>query len=264
MKRMILALTLAALLGLTACSGPAPKDSGPVELHVFAAASLTETLTEIAEQYKEAAPDVSLVFTFDSSGTLQSQIESGADCDLFLSAAQKQMNALDASAEGGQDYIDSSTRMDLLKNTVVLVVPEGNPADVQSFEDAASDKVTLIALGNSDVPVGQYSEEIFTYLGLWDSLNEGQKITFGTNVKEVTSQVSAAAVDCGVVYGTDAYSAGLTVVAEAPEGSCNPPVYPAAVLKGSAHPEEAKAFLDYLSTDAAVSVFTSVGFTMAG
>ena len=260
MKKSI--LVLAAILSLTACSGPAPQNDKPVELHIFAAASLTETLTEIAEQYQETAPDVTLVFTFDSSGALQSQIEAGADCDLFLSAAQKQMDALDASKEGG-DYIDSATRIDLLKNTVVLVVPEGNPAEIDSFEDAASGKVSLIALGNSDVPVGQYSEEIFTYLGLWDSLNSDRKITFGTNVKEVTSQVSAGAVDCGVVYGTDAYSAGLTVAAEAPEGSCQPPIYPVAVLKNSAHPEEAAAFLDYLSTDAAVSVFTSVGFAMA-
>lgn len=263
MKKSILLFALALLSILTACSGRNETSAGPVELHVFAAASLTETLTEIAELYKETAPDVTLVFTFDSSGTLQDQIEAGADCDLFLSAGQKQMNALDAEAEGGQDFIDSGARIDLLKNTVVLVVPEDNPADVQSFEDAARDKVSLIALGNSDVPVGQYSEEIFTYLGLWDSLNDSRKITFGTNVKEVASQVSSAAADCGVVYGTDAYSAGLTVVAEAPEGSCQPPVYPAAVLKNSAHSEEARAFLDYLSAGAAVSVFTSVGFAMA-
>lgn len=287
MKKFALLLALSLLMGLTACNSapaagttpPAPPASTPetaaptespagetVELYVFAAASMTETLKEIADQYREIAPNVTLVYTFDSSGTLKTQIEQGADCDLFISAAQKQMDQLDAANTtvntDGLDFVASDTRIDLLQNKVVLVVPDGNPADIQSFADVGSDKLTLIALGNSDVPVGQYSEEIFTSMGLWDDLNAAGKITFGTNVKEVTSQVGEGAVDCGVVYATDAYSAQLTPVDEAPEGSCKPVVYPAAVMKNSAHPAEAQAFLDYLTSDAAAAVFESVGFSV--
>lgn len=280
---LLLALSLMSVLA--ACGGtqpgasasptpvpaatPAPA-SEPVELIVFAAASMTETMNQIAELYKEIAPHVTLVYNFDSSGTLKTQIEEGADCDLFISAAQKQMNQLDASrdAEGGNpdglDFVLQDTRVDLLENKVVLIVPAGNPAGVTSFEDAASGKVSLIALGNSDVPVGQYSEEIFTSMGVWDQLNSAQKITFGTNVKEVTSQVAEAAVDCGVVYGTDACSAGLEMVAEAPAGSHTPVIYPAAVLNISKHEDEARAFLDFLQSDACSAVFESVGFSIPG
>ena len=155
------------------------------------------------------------------------------------------------------------TRVNLLENKVTLVVPEGNPAGIESFQDLTGDKLTLIALGNEDVPVGQYSEEILTNLGIWDSLNEGQKITFGTNVKEVTSQVSEGAVDCGIIYATDAYSAGLTVVDEATPDMCKQVIYPAAVLNTTGHEAEAKAFLEYLQSDEAMEVFASVGFAKA-
>ena len=256
-------------------TGSTETDAEPVELIVFAAASMTETLNEIAGMYKEVAPNVTLTFNFDSSGTLKTQIQEGADCDLFISAAQKQMNQLDGSkdAEGGNDegldFVLQGTRVNLVENKVVLVAPEGNPAGVTSFEDVATDKVSLIALGNSDVPVGQYSEEIFTYMGVWDQLNSEQKITFGTNVKEVTSQVAAGAVDCGVIYATDAASAiaagdKMEVVAGAPAASHQEVVYPPAVLYITQHEDEAKAFLDYLQTDACSAVFESVGFSIPG
>ncbi|MGN1008097.1 MAG: molybdate ABC transporter substrate-binding protein [Butyricicoccus sp.] len=243
-------------------------ESEPVELTVFAAASMTETLTEIQALYAEEAPNVTLVYNFDSSGTLKTQIEQGAVCDLFLSAGQKQMNQLDIDADAsvntdGLDFVDGSTRCDLLENKVVMIVPEGSDKGITSFEDAGTDKVSLIALGNSDVPVGQYSEQIFTSLGLWDSLNADSKISFGTNVKEVLTQVEQAAVDCGVVYQTDAAaSSGVEVVAEAPEGSCAPAIYPVAVLKTSEHPDEARAFLEFLKTDACAEIFTQAGFTV--
>lgn len=289
--KKLLALSLALLisLSLAACAGGtttaqttpastagAPADSTPevaapepVELIVFAAASMTETLTEISEQYKTVAPHVTLTFNFDSSGTLKTQIEEGADCDLFLSAAQKQMNQLDLAAdpaanEKGLDFVLQGSRVDLLENKVALVVPQGNPAGVTSFDDVSTDRVKLVALGNSDVPVGQYSEEIFTSLGVWDALNAEKKITFGTNVKEVAAQVAEAAVDCGVVYATDANSAGLEIVAYAPDGSHKPAVYPAAVLNTTKHEDEAKAFLDYLQGPICTAVFESVGFSKAG
>lgn len=277
MKRRALilgSLALSLSLLLSACGGTAASSqasSAPassaaasseasgksVQLTVFAAASLTETLNEISEQYKTVAPNVELVFNFDSSGTLKTQIEEGADCDLFLSAAQKQMNALEE-----ENLINTGTRIDLLENKVVLAVPEGNPADIQSFEDIGTDKCKLVALGNDDVPVGSYSIEILTNLGILDELESGNKITYGSNVKEVTTQVKEAAADCGIVYATDAYSAGLETVDEATADECRQVIYPAALTTSTAHAEEAQAFLDYLTTDDAAAIFESVGFAM--
>ena len=277
MKRRALilgSLALSASLLLSACGGTAASSqasSAPassaaasseasgesVQLTVFAAASLTETLNEISEQYKTVAPNVELVFNFDSSGTLKTQIEEGADCDLFLSAAQKQMNALQ-----DEDLINTGTRVDLLENKVVLAVPEGNPADIQSFEDIGTDKCKLVALGNEDVPVGSYSIEILTNLGILDELESSNKITYGSNVKEVTTQVKEDAADCGIVYATDAYSAGLETVDEATADECRQVIYPAALTASTAHAEEAQAFLDYLTTDDAAAIFESVGFAM--
>ena len=280
MKRRALilgSLALSASLLLSACGGSAASSQAAsasseavassaaasseasgesVQLTVFAAASLTETLNEIAEQYKTVAPNVELVFNFDSSGTLKTQIEEGADCDLFLSAAQKQMNALQ-----DEDLINTGTRVDLLENKVVLAVPEGNPADIQSFEDIGTDPCKRIALGNEDVPVGSYSVEILTNLGILDELESGNKITYGSNVKEVTTQISEDSVDAGVVYCTDAYSAGLTPVDEATAEMCGQVIYPAAVLKAAPNAEAAKEFLAYLQTDRAATVFEGVGFT---
>ena len=282
MKKIIsLLLTLLLLFALVGCTSDAetsasPTDvqttddtdadvtAEPVELIVFAAASMTETITEIAEMYKEVAPNVTLIITFDSSGTLKTQIEEGADCDVFISAAQKQMNALDITSDTnteGLDFILSESRVNILENKVVLVVPEGNPAGVASFDDVATDVVSTIALGNSDVPVGQYSEDIFTNMGIWDAIQG--KITFGTNVKEVTTWVSEGTVDCGVVYATDANAADLQVIAEASaDMMTKSATYPAAVLKASQHVVEAQAFLDYIQSDACAAVFEAAGFSV--
>lgn len=270
MKRRALilgSLALSVSLLLSACGGSAASSQAAsasseasgesVQLTVFAAASLTETLNEIAEQYKTVAPNVELVFNFDSSGTLKTQIEEGADCDLFLSAAQKQMNALQ-----DEDLINTGTRVDLLENKVVLAVPAGNPADIQSFEDIGTDQCKRIALGNEDVPVGSYSVEILTNLGILDELESGNKITYGSNVKEVTTQVKEAAADCGIVYATDAFSAGLETVDQATAEECGPVIYPAALTASTEHADEAQAFLDYLTTDDAAAIFASVGFAM--
>ncbi len=247
-----------------------PAESGDaVELTVFAAASMTETLTEIAELYKAVAPEVSLVFNFDSSGTLKEQIEQGAECDLFISAGQKQMNQLDITADSevntdGLDFVEQGTRIDLLENKVVLVVPEDNPKNINSFDDMIAglkDGSILLAMGNSDVPVGQYTQKILAYYELSEEeLANTGSITYGTNVKEVTTQVSEGAVDCGVIYCTDAFSAGLTVVDNATKEMCGQVIYPAAVLNVSTHKDEAKAFLDYLSTEEPMAVFENVGF----
>ena len=250
---------------------PAPEPAAePVELIVFAAASMKETLTEIAEQYKSVAPNVTLVYNFDSSGTLKTQIQEGADCDLFISAAPKQMNQLDSTADAavnteGLDFVLQGTRCDLLENKVTLVVPDGNPKGVASFDDLAAKLEAggiLLAMGNSDVPVGQYTQKIFAYYGLDEAALAAKGVlTYGGNVKEVTTQAVEAAADCGVVYATDAFSAGLTVVDEATKDMCGQVIYPAAVLNVTRHEAEAKAFLDYLKGADATTVFEGVGFT---
>ena len=291
MKRLVsLLLALSLVLALTACgskadgaadaaAGSQPRDSAPVEesagdpveLIVFAAASMTETLTEIAELYKTAAPEVTVTYNFDSSGKLLTQIKEGADCDLFISAAPTQMNALDGSLIGdteknpdGLDLIVTDSRVNLLENKVTLAVPEGNPKGIESFDQLAEllkGGDVMLAIGNSDVPVGQYTLKIFNYYGI-DETAVADKLTYGNNVKEVTSQVSEAAADCGIIYATDACSAGLTVVDSATAEMCGQVIYPAAVLKGDKE-DAARAFLAYLQTDAAMTVFESVGFTPA-
>ena len=277
-KLLSLLLALSLVLALTACGS---KDDGandagtqddaaePVELIVFAAASMTEALNEIAEMYKEVAPNVTLTFNFDSSGKLLTQISEGADCDLFISAAPKQMNAMDGSFIGdteknpdGLDLIVTDSRVDLLENKVTLAVPAGNPKGIESFDQLAEllkSGDVLLAIGNSDVPVGQYTQKIFAYYGL-DEAAMTDCLTYGNNVKEVTTQVSEAAADCGIIYATDAFSAGLEVVDSATAEMCGQVIYPAAVLKGEKE-EAARAFLAYLETDAAMTVFERVGFS---
>ena len=290
MKKLFAMLMAAVMvLGLTACAAPtaepAPTEESaateepaatetvpeaePVELIVFAAASMTETMNQIAELYKAKAPNVTLTYNFDSSGTLKTQIQEGAECDLFISAGQKQMNQLDITADpevntDKLDFVLEGTRVNLLENRVTLCVPEGNPKDIKGFDDLA-DKLkegsVLMAMGNSDVPVGQYTQKILAFYGLdEEKLAKDGVITYGTNVKEVTTQVTEASVDCGVVYCTDAFSAGLTPVDYATKEMCGQVIYPAAVLNVSGNQEAAKEFLAYLRTDEAMKVFEAVGF----
>ncbi len=253
-------------IGLKATVG-GTKDQ-PAELLIFAAASMTETMTEISAMYKDIRPDVEIIYTFDSSGTLKTQIEEGADCDIFISASQKQMNQLDISADPsinteGLDFIQEGTRFNLVENKVVLAVPDGNPAGIEAYEDLGMDKLSLLCIGNEDVPVGAYSMEILTSLGILDQLESDSKLTYGSNVKEVTTQVKEASVDCGIIYATDAFSAGLTVADEADKDQCRQVIYPAAILKGSNNKEEAEKFLDYLTRNESRAVFEAAGFTMA-
>ena len=280
MKRTLaLLLALTMLFALAACGKQAepaaeptdePKAAEEVELIVFAAASMTETLTELKAMYEAMHPGVTITFNFDSSGTLKTQIQEGADCDLFISAAPKQMNQLDASCDAeqnpeGLDFVLQGSRVDLLENKVALVVPDGNPKGVESFDQLAELLKAggiLFAMGNSDVPVGQYTQKIFDFYGLAEEeLANAGVISYGTNVKEVTTQVKESSADCGVVYATDAFSAGLTVADTATKDMCGQVIYPAAVLNVSKNPEAAQAFLDFLTTPEALTVFESVGFT---
>ena len=275
-KTLSLLLALLIVLSLAACgsknNNDAPENDAqtPVELTVFAAASLTESLTAIGEKYMAENENVKLSFNFDSSGKLLTQIKEGAVCDLFISAAPKQMNALDGTLKDnaeknpdGLDMLVAGSRIDLLENKVVLAVAEGSDKGIDSFDKLAellkSGDVKL-AIGNSDVPVGQYTQKIFAYYNL-DEAAIAEKLTYGSNVKEVTTAVSEGTVDCGIIYASDAYSAGLTVAAEATADMCGQVIYPAAVLNTSAQQEAAAAFLQHLQGAEAAAEFQKVLFT---
>ena len=287
-KKFAFILVLCMIFAMAACgetTAPAPTaapsaeasaesetakaDEEPIELIVFAAASMTETMNQIAELYKAAAPNVTIIYNFDSSGTLKTQIQGGADCDIFISAAPKQMNQLDSSCDEEKnpdrlDFVLQGTRINLLENKVALAVPEGNPKNIQSYDDLAAglkDGSVMLAMGNSDVPVGQYTQKILAYYELnEEELANAGVITYGSNVKEVTTQVSEGTVDCGIIYGTDAFSAGLAVVDTATKDMCGQVIYPAAVMNTTKHEDAARAFLEYLTGGEASAVFEAVGF----
>ena len=277
-RSLIVGAAGVATLGLAACGGNGAKkeDASGGEkkadaqtLIVFAAASLTESLSEAGELFKNDNQGVDISFNFDSSGPLKTQIEEGSDCDVFISAGQKQMNQLDANAKKDHDkdldFIASDTRFDILENKVTLCVPQDNPKAVQSFDDMAQKlgaSEILLGMGNSDVPVGQYTQKILKYYKLdEEALAKEGHISYGTNVKEVTTQVKEASVDCGVIYKTDATSAKLQMVGEATEEMCGRVVYPAAATKNAKQADLAKKFLEFLKTSDASACFEKVGFT---
>lgn len=276
---LVMAAAMAAA-SLTACSSSKPAETATPETEteaaeteeteaeaagdqqeilVAAAASLQYVMEDkIQPAFEKENPDIKLSFTFDSSGKLQTQIEEGLEADVFMSAAVKQMKALDE-----EGLIASDTMVDLLENKIVLIVPAGSDSKIDSFEkigDAES-----IALGDPEsVPAGQYAKEALTNLNVWDGIQD--KVSFGTNVTEVLNQVVAASADAGIVYATDAASMAdqVTVVAEAPEGSLEKKViYPVAVVKATAHEDAAKAFVDFLQTPEAITVFEAYGFVEA-
>lgn len=227
------------------------------ELLVAAAASLKNAYEEkLIPMFQEKHPGVTVKGTYDSSGKLQTQIEEGLEADIFMSAAAKQMKALD---EGG--LIASDSIVNLLENKIVLIVPAGSEDGFSSFEDIRN--ADAIALGDpASVPAGQYAKEALTNLGLWDELQD--RVSLGTNVTEVLNQVAAASADAGIVYATDAASMAdqVSVVAEAPKGSLAANViYPAAVVKNTANESAARDFLVFLQTPEAMAVFESYGFT---
>ena len=274
--RLFTAMAMTAVL-LMACGGgtartaASPETAAPetteapetAELYVFAAASMTETMDQIKEKYEAENPGIMIVPTYDSSGTLLKQIQEGADCDLFVSAAPKQMNALE---EAGS--LAEGSRIDLLENKVTLAVPEGNPKGIESFDQLSEllkSGDVFLCMGNSDVPVGQYTQKIFAFYDLnEEELAKTGVLTYGSNVKEVTTQVRENSVDCGIIYATDAFSAGLETVDSATTEMCGQVIYPAAVLKDSKNAEAAQAFLDYLTGSEASEIFRSVGFTPLG
>lgn len=239
-------------------SGSAEIPAEKVELTILAAASLTDVCDELKERFEKENPSITLNISYGGSGALQTQIEEGAPADVFISAATKQMTALD-----DEGLMDSDSIIQLLENKVVLIVPKESDTSVSSFEDVATEAVTMVGLGEpGSVPVGQYSEEIFISLGILDAVKE--KANYGSDVRTVLSWVETAAVDCGVVYATDAYtSQDVTIVCEAPEGSCKRVIYPAGVVAASEHPDEAVAWIAFIQSDASMELFESYGFSDA-
>lgn len=258
MKKTI-ALILCLCMLLCCFVGCGPTQHKEITLTVFAAASLTECMEELRLMYMEEHPELGIICNYDSSGTLKTQIQEGAVCDLFLSAAEKQMDELG-------DAVLTESRLALLENRICLVVPKGNPVGITGFEDLIEGLRAgeiLLSMGNSDVPAGQYGERIFDYFGIIpESVSAG--ISYGSNVKEIATQVLEGTADCGIVYQTDAAAAGLTVVDTATVEMCGQVLYPAAVLKTSGNRVEAQAFLDFLTTDTADAVFAAAGFTPLG
>lgn len=257
MKKKIItaAVALCMLITTAGCS----RSFKTKTVTVLAAASLTDVMGQIEERYEEKHPDIDLIFSFAGSGALQSQIEEGAPADVFISAATRQMDALN-----DEGLMVSSSIRELLLNKVVLIVPSGSSLDLTSFEDVLSDGVNMIGLGETEsVPAGKYAAQVFETLGIWDEVQA--RANFGTDVRTVLSWVETGDVDCGVVYATDAFTSdAVTIAAEAPEGSCDRVVYPAGIVAGSEVADEAEEFLQYLQSAEASSVFESYGFTMAG
>ena len=258
MKKFLTTALLLVTMVFAGCGGEQAKQetkAEPVELHVSAAASLTNAMNELAELYNKDNPNVKIIFNFGSSGALQQAIENGGETDLFYSAAQKQMNALEEKGE-----LADGTRKNLLENAVVLIVPNDSTKDITSYQDVATDKVEKIALGEpKGVPVGQYSEEIFTNLNILDAVKA--KAVYGSDVRQVLAWTESGEVDCGVVYATDAaISDKVKVICTAPESTHKPVFYPAAVIKSSKHIDDAKKFLDFTSSDDAKKVFDKYGF----
>lgn len=232
--------------------------ANPDGLTIAAAASLKDAMAEIATAYQTVAPDVSLTITYGASGSLQTQIEQGAPVDIFMSAGAKQMDALE---EG--NLLLEGTRANLLSNKLVLIVPADSDKAISSFEDLATDRVDLVALGDpKSVPAGQYAEQVLTSLNILDKVKA--KTNYGTDVRQVLTWVESGDVDCGVVYATDAATSDkVTVVCEAPADVAPKINYPVAVIASSKQATAAQDFLNYLKTSDAAAIFEKYSFTMA-
>ncbi len=243
-------------------TAPEPEPIADTEVYVFIAASLSNVMEDIAVNYKETQPNVKITYNADSSGTLQTQIEEGAECDIFFSAATKQMSTL--QEEG---YVAAESIVNLLENKVVLIKPAGTETKVTGFENIY--EAQSLALAAESVPVGDYARQIFQTLGIWDKVQE-MEINEGSNVTAVLSAVSEASNEVGVVYETDARSMKdlVEVITAAPEGSLSSPViYPIGrVINPEANDIQKKAaddFIQFLSSDIAKALFEEYGFTIA-
>lgn len=253
-KRLKFLSTLCCLsLLLTGCSSSTKKEDKTIELNISAAASLKEAMADLEAAYTSKNPEVSFVINYGSSGSLQQQIEQGAPCDLFISAGEKQMTALEE-----EGLLLDATNKDLVKNSLVLVT--SNDSEISSIDSLNSDAVSKIALGEpSSVPAGKYADETLTSLAIKDSLNN--KLVFAKDVKEVLAWTASGNADAGFVYLSDALSSdGVKIVETISEEYHSPITYPVAIIKDSDDIDAAKAFEDFLFTDEAQEIFEKYGY----
>ena len=270
MKKLLIvaAIVLIAAVSISACSagffdflgGDSSSDASlnGTDIKLAAAASLKNAYDDkLIPMFEEKYPGVKVTPTYASSGDLQSQIENGLDADVFMSAANKQMNAL-----ADEGLVDNKTNIQFLENKVVLIVPKDSTANISSFDDLKKVNGT-IAIGNPEsVPAGQYAQEVLNNTGIWTTVEP--KLSLGTDVTAVLNQVAQGSADCGIVYATDAKSNdNVKVVCEAPDNALKTPViYPVAVLKNSTNPDAANKFVEFLQSQEAKDVFVEYGFTI--
>lgn len=253
-KRLKFLSTLCCLsLLLTGCSSSTKKEDKTIELNISAAASLKEAIADLEAAYTSKNPEVSFVINYGSSGSLQQQIEQGAPCDLFISAGEKQMTALEE-----EGLLLDGTNKDLVKNSLVLIT--SNDSEISSIDSLNSDAVSKIALGEpTSVPAGKYADETLTSLAIKDSLNN--KLVFAKDVKEVLAWTASGNADAGFVYLSDALSSdGVKIVETISKEYHSPITYPVAIIKDSDDIDAAKAFEDFLFTDEAQEIFEKYGY----
>ena len=253
---LVLGLLLLSGSGFSELSAAQPQQH--TDLTVSAAISLKDALDAIKQAYASQAPTVSLSMNYGASGTLQLQIEQGAPVDVFASAAPKQMDALQSKG-----LLLEGTRKDLLRNEIVLIVPNDSNGAVKSFQDLAKPDVKKVALGEPvAVPAGKYAQEVLTHIGIYDQVNA--KAVLAKDVRQVLTYVESGDVDAGIVYKTDALSSSkVKIIAQATEDSHEPVIYPVAVIKTTKDPAAAKAFEDFLSGPEARAIFEKYGFSLA-
>lgn len=249
-----IACVLLSLMLSVSCATQTPL-AEPVELTVSSAIALTEPLEALKPLYQAEHPNVTITYNFGASGELRQQIQSGAPVDIFISAAQKDMNDLEQDG-----LLLPETRSNLVKNQIVLVVPKNSTA-IQSLQDLTQESVKRIAVGNPDtVPIGRYSEEVFKNLNLLDQVKP--KFVFGKNVRQVLGYVESGNVDAALVWVTDAKTTDqVNIVESIPENLHSPTLHPLAVIRASAHPDQAKEYVQFLLSPKAGEVFESFGFT---
>jgi len=245
-----LAVTAILVLAFSGCS-----QVQSITLNISAAASLTDALQEINQLYEEGNPDIRIQPNYSSSGNLQTQIEQGAPADIFISAASKQMDALES-----KDLIIGSTRQDLLNNRVVLIVSSDSALQLDDFSDLAGESIQKIAMGDPEfVPVGTYGKSALELLGIYEQVQP--KLILGSDVRQVLSYVENGNVDAGIVYSTDAAISNLVkIAADGPDEINDKIVYPLAIIKTSKHVEAAQSYIDFLFGSEAGTVFEKYGF----
>lgn len=243
--------------GGSSSSSPS-SEAAPVSLTVSAAASLTDVMNDIKTAYESKHKNVTITNTFGASGTLQKQIENGADADIFFSAAQSNMDSLEK-----ESLLLDGTRKDIVGNTIEFIVPKDGGKTITSLDELKGDSFKQIALGNPDaVPAGKYATQILTDAGVYDAIKS--KIVQGSDVRATLNYVETGNAEGGFVFSTDAKSSdkvksGYTIPADK-----QPKItYPAAVIKASKNQDAAKALVTYLSSSEAQKLFEKYGFSAA-